>query len=175
MVSLAAKATMPTLAAGNPRPVALVRGFTLLELLLVLAIVAFASLGVAVSMRDGAQAGLEREALRLAALLESARARSQATGVAVRWRPLRAGFVFEGLPATQRAEDELPRNWQESDTQAEVLSAVQSSTVTRVLVLGPEPIIAPQAVALRSRSDPSRQVVLATDGVRPFAVRPDPP
>ena len=75
MVSLAAKATMPTLAAGNPRPVALVRGFTLLELLLVLAIVAFASLGVAVSMRDGAQAGLEREALRLAALLEQRRRR----------------------------------------------------------------------------------------------------
>lgn len=171
MGSLVAKATMPILAAGNPRPVARVRGFTLLELLMVLAIVAFASLGVAVSMRDGVQMGLEREALRLAAVLESARARSQASGVAVRWRPVRAGFVFEGLPPTDRTDDELPGNWQEPDTQAEVLAATPNGAAASVLVLGPEPIIEPQSVALRSRSAPGKQVVLSTDGVRPFAVR----
>ncbi|MDO9165761.1 MAG: prepilin-type N-terminal cleavage/methylation domain-containing protein, partial [Rhodoferax sp.] len=51
-------------------------GFTLLELLVVVAIMAMASAGVGFAMRDSSQVQLDREAQRLAALLESARARS---------------------------------------------------------------------------------------------------
>ena len=43
------------------------------------------------------------------------------------------------------------------------------------LLLGPEPIIAPQAVTLASISQPQRRVRIATDGVRPFAVQDAPP
>ena len=50
------------------------------------------------AMRDSAQTQLEREAQRLAALLESARAQSRASGVPVRWQPTEAGFRFDGLP-----------------------------------------------------------------------------
>ena len=60
-------------------------GFTLLELLVVLAIVALATAGVGFAMRDSSQVQLEREADRLAALLESARARSRGPGLPVRW------------------------------------------------------------------------------------------
>ena len=83
------------------------RGFTLLELLVVLAIVAMASAGVGFAMRDSGQAQLEREAQRLAALLESARARSQALGIPLRWRVTVSGSAdnwWHALPlATQTA------------------------------------------------------------------------
>ena len=66
------------LAAGSPelRP-RRNAGFTVLELLIVVAIVAMASAGVTLSLRDGKEVQLEREAERLVALLEAARARSQ--------------------------------------------------------------------------------------------------
>ena len=41
-----------------------------------------------------------------------------------------------------------------------------------VLLLGPDPIIGPQQVVLVSRSQPAREVRLATDGVRPFSLQP---
>ena len=43
------------------------RGFTLLELLVVISIIALATAGVGIAMRDSGQTQLEREAARLAA------------------------------------------------------------------------------------------------------------
>ena len=138
------------------------RGFTLLELLVVLVIVALVSVGVGFSMRDASQVQLDREAERLAALLESARARSQVSGVPVRWRAQPGGFRFEGLAAT-----ELPQQWLDPDTQA---LGQGEPAIDATLLLGPEPIIGPQSVVLISRSQSDRRVRLATDGVRPFAL-----
>ena len=137
------------------------RGFTLLELLLVVAIMAVAAAGVSFSLRDSGQTQLEREALRLAALLESGRSRSLTSGVPVRWRSTAAGFVFEGLPAGT-----LPESWLATDISTQ--GAVS-------LLLGPEPIIGPQSVWLASTSQPGRAIGVATDGVRPFSVRSDVP
>ncbi|MDI1246825.1 MAG: prepilin-type N-terminal cleavage/methylation domain-containing protein [Rhodoferax sp.] len=148
-----------------------VSGFTLLELLVVLAIVAIASVGVGFAMRDGTQTQLAREALRLSALFESSRARSQLSGVPVRWRVTPQGFQFEGLPPSGRSDDDLPQAWLDADTTASVDAPVQSDT----LLLGPEPIIEPQAVILQSRSQPAQRLRLATDGVRPFVVQADLP
>lgn len=134
-----------------------VAGFTLLELLLVVAIIAVASAGVSFALRDSAQTQLEREAVRLAALLESARSRSMASGSPVRWRTTESGFVFDGLPAGS-----LPEGW---------LSADVSAAIPTRLMLGPEPVIAPQVVRLISTSQPGRSLSVATDGVRPFSVR----
>ena len=58
-------------------------GFTLLELLVVISIIALATAGVGIAMRDSGQTLIEREAARLAALLESARAQSRASGTPV--------------------------------------------------------------------------------------------
>jgi len=144
----------------RPRERAGVRagGFTLLELLVVVAIMAIATAGVAFALRDNSQTLLERDAARLAALLESARAQSRASGMAVRWRPTAEGFRFEGI-----AGGTLPERWLGNDT------------VTRadtLLQLGPEPIIGRQAVLLQSASQPAQRLFVATDGVRPFTVLP---
>jgi general secretion pathway protein H len=138
-------------------------GFTLLELLVVMAIVAMASAGVGFALRDNAQVQLDRDAERLVALLETARARSRASGLPVRWQPTVAGFRFEGPPATEGDAPALPNAWLDADT------VVVGSPL---LVLGPDPIIGPQEVVLVSRSKPGRQVSLSTDGVRPFSLQP---
>ena len=141
-------------------------GFTLLELLVVVAIVAMVSAGVGFSMRDASLAQLERDADRLGAMLESARARSRVTGVPVRWYADAAGFRFEGLQPA-----ELAQAWLDSDTRVAGAPDMNGATDKATLLLGPEPIIGPQVVLLVSSSQAGRSVRLATDGLRPFSVQ----
>lgn len=133
-------------------------GFTLVEMMVVVAIIAFATVGVSFALRDSGAARLDREAERLAALFESARAQSRATGVPVRWVLTEQGFRFEGT-----APNALPQKWLEPG-----IAARGSVPV----VLGPEPVIGRQEVLLTSPSAPDRVVRLATDGLRPFVVAP---
>jgi len=133
------------------------QGFTLLELMVVVALLAVVVGMASLSLRDSAAARLDEEATRLAALLEGARARSRAMGVEVDWQPLSdaPGFRFVGLPDSVH----LPDRWLDEGTHAEVVGAAS-------LVLGPEPIIGAQRVVL---SLGERRVVLATDGLAAFA------
>ncbi len=141
--------------------VAIPRGFTLLELLLVISIMALATAGVSMSLRDPSETQLGREADRLAALLESARARSRAAGVPVRWEMAPGGFRFEGLPASAG----LPTQWLDAGTRA---------FASAPLLLGPEPLIPPQAVVLSQANHPERRLQVSTDGLRPFSVKTAP-
>jgi general secretion pathway protein H len=186
---------MPTSAAGNksnmqiaaksvslsqagvraPSRVRTALGFTLIELLVVIALIAIGTAAVSFSLRDTAETVLERDAERLAALFESARARSRASGMPVKWHPspltpaskgnLNAnvnaslngnatGFVFEGLPPNT-----LPSQW---------LSPLTQVDATAVVVLGPDPIIGPQSVMLRA-DDHQRWV--HSNGLQPFKVK----
>ncbi len=137
------------------------KGFTLLELLVVVAIIALGTAGVAFAMRDGAQSQLDREAQRLAALLEAGRAQSRSSGVPVHWIGSPQGFRFDGLPPGT-----LPQNWLTTDT-----SLTQAS---QTVVLGPEPLIGRQAITLVSNQGAGRSITIGTDGLRPFAVLPAP-
>jgi general secretion pathway protein H len=139
------------------------RGFTLLELMVVVAIVALASAGATLALRDSSATQLEREGLRLAALLEAARAQSRTSGVPVVWRVLPQGFELVGVQTQGAGGLGGPRRWLDAGTQAEV---TQPAGSTR-LVLGPEPLIAAQRVRLMQGE---RQLVLGTDGLAPFAV-----
>ena len=136
------------------------RGFTLLELLVVVSIMALATAGVGLALRDGSQQSLEREGERLAALLESARAQSRASGVLVRWRAVDGGFRFDGLRAGT-----LPTQWLDNSTRVRGPGS---------LVLGPEPLIGPQQVILVQPQHPEHALRVATDGLRPFTTGPAP-
>lgn len=148
---------MQTLVAGNNQN----KGFTLLELLVVVALIAIASAGVGFAMRDSAQSQLEREAQRLAALFESARAQSRTSGVAVRWRVTAHGFVFDGLPPQA-----LPSQWLSPDTRVRVPVPVPVT-----VLLGPEPIIDNQSVVLTLASQPDRAWQVSTNGLLPFSAQ----
>jgi general secretion pathway protein H len=152
---------MRTSAAGSRHPRtghATSRGFTLLELLVVIAIIALGTATVGLALRDSGDTALERDAQRLAALLEAARAQSRATGVPVGASFHDGGYRFNGLSPAQ-AEG----TWLDSGTRV-----FGSAT----LVLGPEPIGPPQHVVLGQASRPDRQLTIASDGLRPFAVGP---
>ena len=132
------------------------RGVTLLELMVVVSIMALAAAGVSFALRDAPNAQLEREANRLAALLEAGRAASRASGAPVRWVVTPAGFRFEGLqPQT------LPENW---------LAAGIRVQSTQPVLLGPEPIIGAQSLVLSISEAPERTATVASDGLRPFTV-----
>jgi general secretion pathway protein H len=154
---------MRTSAPGNERRSL---GFTLIELLIVLAIVAISVATVSLALRDPVDAQLEREAERLAALMEMARADARADGLAVTWAPLPADqqgdgsqFRFAGLPQGLP----MPSRWLGDPVQVQILGANR-------VQLGPEPFIGAQRIVL---SLGERRRVLATDGLAPFSVAPD--
>lgn len=139
-------------------------GFTLLELMVVVALVALVSAGVSFSLRDGQAQLLEREAIRLSSLFDVARAQSRTSGVPIVWRATPEGFEFLGAtPRSDRTESlSEPRAWLAAGTQA----YITEPTGARELVLGPEPLGAPQRVLL---SLEGRQLALASNGQRGFA------
>ncbi len=131
-------------------------GFTILELLVVVAIIALGTAGVAIAMRDTTDTILEREGQRLAAMLESARAQSRSTGVPVTWRRTETGFAFTGLYGSN----------QTGEWQADGLLVDPRATLS----LGPEPLIGPQEVTMSLREQPGKSVRIVTDGLHPFSV-----
>lgn len=142
-------------------------GFTLLELMVVVAIAALATAGVTLAWRDSDAERLDREALRLSALIESARAQSRVTGLPVAWRAVPGGFEFLGLrrPGTNGASA-APQPWLSEQTSATVVQPAGAP----VLVLGPEPVV-PQQRLMLALGD--RRLTMGTDGVGPFKVMPD--
>ncbi len=173
----AAMATTPTSDPGSRPGGVAGRGFTLIELLVVLAIIALGSALVTLALRDPSAAALDRDAVRLAALLESARAEARASGVSARFEIRNeqnarsfaetsagaggtgAPFRFIGLNEASRE----PGQWLDPAVVAEVVGA-------RAVVLGPEPILPPQRVALRLGD---HRVIVASDGLGPFQLTAD--
>lgn len=149
----------------HPHPAAArARGFTLLELMVVVALAAMLAAGLTFSLRDGQLQQLEREGLRVASLLDAARAQARTAGTPIVWRPTPAGFEFLGASPRRDLDESLtePRVWLAPGTQAQVLEPANAA----VLVLGPEPLTEPQHLRLTLGD---KQFELASNGLRPFA------
>ncbi len=131
--------------------------------MVVVTIIAIATAGVSFALRDSSSQALERDAQRLIAQLESARALSRTSGQPVLWRAQAGGYRFEG---SALAKNNSPQTWLTPAIE------VQGPTGTApVLLLGPEPLLPAQAVTLRLASASLR---IASDGLRPFAVEAAP-
>ena len=146
------------------------RGLTLLELLVVLAIIAISSAGVAFAMRDNAQTQLEREAQRLIAKLEAARVQSRAQGLPLVWRATASGFVIE-TPVAGSGFVAQSEDWLSADVSIGISADIKSIT------LGPEPIIPPATITLSKASGQSSgakpmNLRIGTDGLQPFHLLP---
>lgn len=148
---------MRTLAAGSSR------GFTLLELLVVISIIAIASAGISFSLRDSSETRAEQEALRLIALLESARAQSRLTGIPVIWHPTSDGFTFEGV-----VPHSMPEKWLDGALAVEQDTAYSGASNTVALLLGPEPVVGAQGIILKTQGEPPSSFRVFTNGLQPF-------
>ena len=134
-------------------------GFSLLELMVVVMLVALATALTTLSMRDASQNKLEEEGARLSALLETARTQSRIIGTDVTWNPVdTGGLEFDGLPPA--ATKELLKRWLDSDTRATIVGAPQ-------IKLGPEPLLPAQRVVLHLGD---RDLTVGTDGLTPFQI-----
>ncbi len=129
--------------------------------MVVLALIAIAVGVVSLSLRDSRSTRLDREAARLAALLETARAEARVAGLPVRFMLTPDGgeqqFRFTGLPPSRT----MPTRWLDDEVVAQV------GDDRAAVVLGPEALIGRQRVLLRI--DDFR-IEVGTDGLQPFAV-----
>jgi general secretion pathway protein H len=152
---------------GALRPGRATGGFTMVELLIVMAVIAVGIGLVALALPDGEASRLDEEGERLVMLLETARAESRVSGAPVWWVPRPEGegsagergepvnFRFVGLPSSLK----LPSRWLDERVSAQVLGA-------RQLVLGPSAILPPQRVVL---SLGERRLELSSDGLGAFS------
>jgi general secretion pathway protein H len=166
----AVKVRMPMSEAGSEIAARRSRGFTLIELMVVITMIAIATAGVSFAIRDNAATVLEREADRLSTILETVRVQSRGTGVAMAWLPVADGFAV--LPAAALADGagvklsgSAMSPWLAPGMSAQIVNS--GSGVAASLLLGAEPMIAPSTVVLRLGE---RSLAVTTDGLRPFTV-----
>jgi general secretion pathway protein H len=128
--------------------------------MVVVAIIAISTAVVSMALPDPSASRLEKEAARLIAFLESARAEARAGGLTVIWVPQANGpeadYQFMGLPPRAQPSQQ----WLEREVKAEVVGA-------RSITLGPEPVVGPQSIVLRLEK---QQIIIGTDGLSPFDV-----
>lgn len=84
------------------------KGFTLLEMLVVLVVMAIGMSAVALAFRPDARRPLALEAERLALLLEQAREESQLSGTSLAWEWHAGGYAFVRRDLTDNGPEWLP-------------------------------------------------------------------
>jgi general secretion pathway protein H len=135
-------------------------GFTLIEMIVVLALVAVVSGLVALGVRPTPQQQLSREGERLALWLESVRSQSRRQGDWVQVRVDASGAQAWGARPDAVGAGRL--NWLYADT-------APMAPVT--LTLGPEPVLPAQQVLLLSTGNDRARVRVGTGGLGPWTAQ----
>jgi general secretion pathway protein H len=154
--SLAGRARMPA----APTPSLLAGGFTLIELMVVLLVLALCSSLVVMSTRNTAQQTLEREADRLVNVLEAARAQARSNSTALLWQSDAQGYSVRAL--TDPESQTKVHQWYVPGTRSEPSTWVISA----------EPVQAAVRLSLLLEGATSERVSIATDGAASYKVMP---
>ncbi|KVQ98391.1 GspH/FimT family pseudopilin [Burkholderia ubonensis] len=129
------------------------RGFTLLEMLVVLVIAGLLVSLASLSLTRNPHTDLREEAQRLALLFETAGDEAQVRARPIAWQPTARGFRFDMSTADgwRTLRDDLlrPRDWDGGVTGADIDYPGSDTRVDRV-VFGTESIDMPVRVTLRS-------------------------
>ena len=152
-------------------------GFTLVELMVVLVVLAIAGAMVGLAVSAGNGHALESAAERLSATLEETRWRAISTGRRIALEIPQAGSSAQLLLWYEQKQDGVWRIRESAGTDSPFTSVAIHIALPRPvadapsrLVLGPEPVGAPACVLL---SQDSNTVAVISNGVSPFAVRRD--
>ena len=137
-------------------------GYTLIELLVALTVLAIAAGAVALSLPSGEERRVRVEAARLGALFRIAQDQARMEGRALVWEADDQGYRFAPLDAEAARDwhDELlrPRSWP---------FAVRRLEAQRI-VFGREPLLAPATVRIATTE---REVLLALDALGNLAMQ----
>jgi prepilin-type N-terminal cleavage/methylation domain-containing protein len=164
MGSPVARALMPTLAAGNNYPALLAqRGWTLLELLVVLGILAMVLGMVVQSVPPSEQRRLQREAATLLAHLEAARATALTQGRPVWLVPTANGWELRHSPSGPTVLHRMV--WEPPGPQLLIMSPPAADA----LRIGPDPVMPLYELQMLLGE---RTLVLHNPTVAGFEVRP---
>ena len=159
----------------------LASGFTLVELMVVLVVLAVTASLVSWSVSAARGHGLESAAAQLAATLEQARWQAISTGTRIAWElPQTSSAAGSTMPEARWYEQTLDGSWRLRVTPAAVaafagvsvtMAQPQSAGDTPArLVLGPEPAGVAACILLMQEGS---TVAVASDGFAPFAVQRD--
>lgn len=139
---------------------AAVRGFTLLELMIVLLIIGISAGTVLLASRSTDDSLLYRQAEQLTAAMEIGRAQSRARGLVAELAVDELGFVVKDPHHAIADDKRIP--WLDADIQ------VTGHVPT---LLGPEPILPAQALTLHLRG---AELTISSRGLEPFAIEGQP-
>ena len=135
-------------------------GFTLVELLVVLVLLALGSSLVVANMHSSLPSSMDMEAQRLQAFLENARAQARSRHTALKWSSDARGFTLTPIDNPQVVLQRM--EWIASGTFSEPHS----------LWISPEPLQTPARLTLRHADIPAASWVLESHGADAFTWKP---
>lgn len=136
------------------------KGFTLLELLVVMALIGIATATMSAALPDANHTALQQEAERLIATLEGARVKSRSVGIGAKMVMVDGGYLL--LDTDKEVTDEMKKQakpWLRKETR---------TYGSNPIVLGPDPMLPRQSITLQLGE---RSVTIASNGLEPFDVQ----